>query len=101
MLEKVVSSQVTSYLQQHQLLDPMKSSYRKGALDRDCTPQARRLDMDAILDEKDSVLLVMLDLSAFHTIDHAILLNRLDDSMAKVWYFLTDRHQSVHINDAV
>ncbi len=29
-IEKVVASQLTSYLQQHQLLDPLQSAYRKG-----------------------------------------------------------------------
>ncbi len=65
--------------------------------------------MDAILDEKNGVLLVMLDLStAVNTLDHAILLNRLEDSVgvedvALMWLesYLADCHQSVHIKDAV
>ncbi len=65
--------------------------------------------MDAILHDKDGVLLVMLDLNtAFDALDHAILLNRLEDSVgvkgaAIRWpeSYFTDRHQSIHINDAM
>ncbi len=81
MLEEVVACQLTSYLQQHQLLDPLQSSYRKGHSTETALLKIKA-DMDALLDEKDSVLLVMLDLSAaFDTLDHAILVNRLEDSV--------------------
>ncbi len=61
------------------------------------------------MDDKDGVLLVILGMSAaFDTLNHPILLNRLEDSMgvkgaALRWLqsYLTDRHQGVHINDAV
>ncbi len=43
--------------------------------------------MDAILDDKDGVLLVMLDRlldpsAAFNALDHDVLLNRLEDSVS-------------------
>ncbi len=54
-------------------------------------------------------LLVLLDLSAaFNTIDHNILLNRLENSVgisgrALAWFksYLSDRHQFVAVNEKV
>ncbi len=54
-------------------------------------------------------LLVLLDLSvAFDTIDHNILLNRLENSVcingsALIWFksYLSDRHQFLAVNEEV
>ncbi len=101
-----MASQLTSYLQKHEFLDPLQSAYRKGHSTETALLKIKAY-MDTILYDKDGVLLVMLDLSAaFDTLDHAILLNRLEDSVgvtgaALRWLesYLTDRHQSVHIKD--
>ncbi len=106
MLQKLVASQLTSYLQQHQLLDPLQSAYRIER-ETETTILKIKADMDAILDDKGSVLLVMLDLSAaFDTLYDAIQLHRLENSVsvkgaAIRWLesYLTGRHQGVHIND--
>ena len=65
--------------------------------------------MDQILDQGDDVLLILLDLSAaFDTIDHNILLHRLEhivglseSALSWVRSYLTDRSQAVHIQDSV
>ena len=58
------------------------------------------------MDRKEAVFLVLLDLSsAFHTMDHALLLETLDtrfgiSGQALSWFrsYLTDRFQTVHID---
>ncbi len=68
-LEKVVFSQLTNCLQQHQLLDPLQSASKSKDTR---TTQDQKADIYAILDEKGSVLLVMLDPSAaFDTLNHS------------------------------
>jgi hypothetical protein len=77
-LEKVVSKRLVSHKEKHGLQDKMQSAYRRfhsteTALVRIQNDLLRGLDM------KQCCFLVMLDLSAaFDTVDHQILLNRLD-----------------------
>ncbi|KAI2645346.1 putative RNA-directed DNA polymerase from transposon BS [Labeo rohita] len=76
-LEKVVSSQLSSFLQKYDICEDFQS--------------------------------VLLDLSAvFDTVDHNILLNRLENYVgisgsALAWFksYLSDRHQFVAVNDEV
>ena len=107
-LEKVVAQQLTKYLQQHQLYDPLQSAYKKGHSTETALLKIKA-DVDNIMDDGDGVLLVMLDLSAaFDTLDHGILLNRLEHTVglkgsALSWMrsYLSNRHQQVHIDNAV
>ena len=107
-LEKVVAHQLTQHLQQHKLYDPLQSAYRKGHSTETALLKIKA-DTDRILDEGDGVLLVMLDLSAaFDTLDHSILLRRLQESVgfkatALKWLksYLSNRAQQVHINTAI
>jgi hypothetical protein len=78
-MEKVVAKQLIHHMRDHDLQDDLQSAYRSG-----CSTETALLkiksDMDQFLDEGDDVLLVLLDLSAaFDTIDHDILLERLED----------------------
>jgi len=106
-LEKVVAHQLTTHLQLHGLHDSLQSAYRKGHSTETALLKIKA-DLDSILDKGDGVLLVMLDLSAaFDTLDHEILLRRLEHSVglkgtALTWMrsYLSGRYQRVHINEA-
>ena len=79
-IEKIVASQLTGYLQENKLFPDLQSDYRQGH----STETALLKIFSDILDAADSVqvtLLGLLDLSAaFDTVDHDILLTRLQVS---------------------
>ena len=105
-LEKAVATQITRYLEEQQLMDPLQSAYRTGHSTETAMVHVKN-EIDGILDEGDAALLVLLDLSAaFDTIDHEILLRRLEDSVgirgdALQWIrsYLTERFQHVKIRE--
>ena len=78
--EKVVSVQLRAYLQEHGLFPAMQSAYRSFH----STETALVKVMDDLLlavDKGDEAILVMLDYSAaFETINHACLINTLQDT---------------------
>lgn len=101
-LEKVVASQIGSYLTQYDLLPSCQSAYRQyhsteTALVKVVSDIANAIDNGFI------TALIMLDLSAaFDTVDHNILLKRLELSFgfsgtALQWFnsYLVDRFQTV------
>lgn len=102
-LEKVVSSQVTKYLEDHNILPDMQSGFRKGR-----GTNTALLDVtDNILaaqDEGMGTILVLLDFSrAFDSIDISLLLAKLNyygfDSSVVQWFnsYLSNRTQIVEI----
>jgi len=107
-IEKVVAKQLTNHLRQHNLHDHLQSAYKQG-----CSTESAlikiKADMDMMIDQGDGILLVLLDLSAaFDTIDHRILLDRLQHhvgitGVALDWVqsYLTDRRQAVHIGSSI
>ncbi len=107
-LEKVVAKQLTRHIQIHDLHDDLQSAYRVGCSTETALIKIKS-DLDTILDQGHDVLLILLDLSAaFDTIDHEILLCRLESCVgltgkALQWIrsYLADRTQAVHIQDAV
>jgi hypothetical protein len=107
-LERVVAAQLTTYLESNLLQDPLQSAYRAGHSTESAVLKIKS-DLDTILDAGDAALMVLLDLSAaFDTIDHEILLTRLERDVgikgnALEWLtsYLSNRSQSVVINDAV
>jgi hypothetical protein len=107
-LEKVVAKQLTRHLHQHDLHDDLQSAYRQGCSTETALIKIKS-DIDSILDQGDDVLLVLLDLSAaFDTIDHTILLHRLQHyvglcSTSLQWMqsYLEGRSQAVHVGEAV
>ncbi len=107
-LEKIVSSQLYSFLEKHDICEDIQSGFRPSHN----TETAHIKVTNYLLSSSDRgciSLLVLLDLStAFVTIDHNILLNRLENFVcisgsALAWFksYLSDRHQFVAVNEEV
>ncbi len=107
-LEKVVSSQLYSFLEKNYICEDYQSGFRPYH----CTETTLiRVTNDLLLSSDHGCisLLVLQDLStAFDTIDHNILLNRLENFVgisgsALAWFksYLSDRHQFVAVNKEV
>ena len=105
LLERLVLQQLFSHLTFHNLLSPHQSAYRAGHSTE--TVLLRILnDLLTSLDQNKISVLLLLDLSAaFDTIDHEILLSRLEHSFgiqnsALDWFrsYLSDRKQLVIVN---
>ncbi len=107
-LENVVSSQLYSFLEKNDICEYFQSGFRpfysiETALIRVTNYLFLSSDHGCIS------LLVLLDLStAFDTIDHNVLLNRLENVVgisgsALAWFksYLSDRHQFVAVNEEV
>ena len=102
LLERVVAEQLLKHLEQNSYLDKFQSAYRAGFSTE--TALLKVLN-DALvnINSGNLVLLVLLDLSAaFDTINHSLLLDRLQSSAgicdsALSWFssYLTNRSQSV------
>lgn len=108
LMEKIVASQLEEHLTRNDLLDPFQSAYKQYH----STETALLLiqnDIAESLKAGSATALVLLDLSAaFDTIDHDILLSRLNFSYglngsALSWFkaYLKERHQCVVIRENV
>ncbi len=104
-LEKAVSSQLYSFLEKNDICEDFQSGFRPY---HSTETALIRVTNDLLLssDRGCISLLVLLDLSAaFDTIDHNILLNRLENfvgiSGSAFKSYLSDRHQFVAVNDEV
>ena len=76
--EKVVANQIMTYMYSTDLHESLQSAYRPGHSTETAMFKIKN-DIDVALDQGDGVLLVLLDLSAaFDTIDHKIMLSRLN-----------------------
>ncbi|KAK7101509.1 hypothetical protein V1264_019884 [Littorina saxatilis] len=103
--EKIVLSQLLDHLEANHLLYCNQSAYRSGQSTETALLKISN-DILTALDNNDVCLLSLLDLSAaFDTIDHAVLLSRLQNSFGisqsvLSWFqsYLTDRYQSVSVN---
>ena len=102
-LEKVVSSQLISYLEVNGLQEPLQSAYRKDHSTETALVRVQN-DVMAALGGKKACLMVLLDLSAaFDTVDHSQLLRTLRDLGVKgsafKWFecYLSNREQIVCI----
>ena len=106
-LEKVVLAQLLSHLQSNNLCNPLQSAYRAGHSTETVLLRVVN-DILAALDVDKLSVLLLLDLSAaFDTIDHQILLSRLDTvfgirSTALDWFrsYLSDRKQFVMVDNS-
>lgn len=103
-LEKVVSVRIENHINSHSLHDPAQSAYRSSHSTETALLRVHH-DIASALDNNYCAVLIMLDLSAaFDTIDHSILLNRLEfsygitgDALNWLESYLTDRKQCVSI----
>ncbi len=105
-LEKVASSQLYSFLEKNDICEDFQSGFRPS---HSTETALIKVTNDLLLSSDHGCisLLVLLDLStAFDTIDHNILLNRLENSVgisgsALAWFksYLSDRHQFVAVNE--
>ena len=104
-IEKVVALQLTSYLENDHLYEPLQSAYKQFHSKETALIKVHN-DIVTAIDNGYSVIFVLLDLSAaFHTVDHRILLKRLSTrfgicNKALDWFvsYLSDRTQFVKVN---
>ena len=103
-LEKVVAGQLLEHMVTFDLHEPLQSAYRSGHSTETALVRVQN-DLLRAVDKKQGVILVLLDLSTFDTIDHNILLLRLEERLgvggvALDWIrsYLSNRTQSVHVN---
>lgn len=105
LLEQVVSHRMEEHLQTQDLHDSFQSAYRKHHSTETALMKIHN-DITEALDQGSQVVLITLDLSAaFDTIDHQILLDRLQDLFgiagdAHKWLtsYFKDRVQSILID---
>ena len=104
-IERVVSPQLVDYLMENKIYPNLQSAFRKGYSTETALLRVHN-DLLEALDSGHQAFLVMLDFSAaFDTIDHQILLDRLESRFgicdtALSWFrsYLTSRIQYVKIN---
>jgi hypothetical protein len=103
-----LSSNFKKHLKDTGVLDKYQSAYRAGHSTESAILKIKA-DVDEILDSGDAVLLVSLDMSAaFDTVDHNVLLSRLEEyagvkGSALQWMrsYLENRSQAVVIDGVV
>ena len=104
-LEKIIYSRMCSHLELFPSLSPFQSAYRKFHSTETALTRIYN-DLLLAMNNKQVSALVLLDLSAaFETIDHSILLNRLNanfgfsgTAFSLLSSYLTNRSQSVKID---
>ena len=107
LIEKTVSKQLHNHQRINNLCEKLQSAYKEGHSTETALVKVHN-DISLALDKNKSVILVLLDLSAaFDTVDHDILIKRLETLFnikdnALEWFksYLTNRHQTVKISNA-
>ena len=108
LIESAVVEQYINHLNINKLNDPKQSAYKKNHSTETLLLKVKD-NIQLHIDQGEVVLLVLLDLSAaFDTIDHDIILNRLEKTYgvqdkALQWFksYLSGRCQTVNINSAL
>ena len=105
LLEKYVASQIRQYMDENDLFDVFQSAYRPA---HSCETALVRIQDDILhsLDNRNTVILVLLDLSAaFDTVDHRLLLDKLheigirDNAHRWIQSYLSQRTQAVKVDN--
>ncbi|XP_061477607.1 uncharacterized protein LOC133381973, partial [Rhineura floridana] len=106
-IERVVAKQLQTHLEEADYLDPFQSGFRTGH-GTETALVALVDDMRRALDRGEHTFLILLDLSAaFDTVDHGILLSRLEGlgigGTVLQWFrsYLSGRYQRVVLGDEV
>ena len=82
-IEKIAAMRLTNYLCDNNLNESLQSAYKK---DHSCETALLRIQNDILksIDDKQCVVLLLLDLSAaFDTVDHKMLLHRLQPGLVQ------------------
>ena len=101
-LERVVASQLKTYMDYNDLHDPLQSAYKTAHSTQSALLKVQK-DILRTVDHGGVVVLVLLDLSAaFDTIDHSIQHQLGINGVAHAWFesYLTRRTQRIQIGDA-
>ena len=107
-IERVVSAQLTTYLQLHNLNGPKQSAYRQFHSTETALIRVQN-DLLRAIDKHQEAVLVLLDYSAaFDTIDHQLLIKRMRErygitGVALKWFtsYLHDRIQTINIQNVL
>jgi exonuclease III len=107
LIERIAALQLVDHLQVNNLLDTFQSAYREYHSTETALLKVQN-DILMHLDKSDTVMLVLLDLSAaFDTIDHGILVKRMEkrcgikgNVLKFLKSYLTERKQKVVIGDS-
>ncbi len=104
-LEKLAFQQILKYLKNHELMDPLQSGFRKDHSTLSALLKVTN-DMYDALDNSEVSVLILLDYSkAFDTVNHQLLLTKLQalgfKTSALNWIlsYLSDRYQKVVVDD--
>jgi hypothetical protein len=107
LIERIVAVRLTNHMNENGLHEMLQSSYKNFFSTETVTLKVQNDILQAI-DNQKCVALILLDLSAaFDTVDHEILLTRMETRLgitgnALQWFrsYLSDRTQAVSINGA-
>ena len=104
-MKKAVAIQLTDHVMSHHLNETFQSAYKNFHSTETALVRVHN-DILCAIDNKESVILLLLDLSAaFDTVDHSIILSRFRDRFGVngtvlAWFesYLTSRKQFVQFN---
>ena len=107
-IKKVIAAQLTSYVEDNNLCDLFQSANRRNHSTETALNRVHS-DIAMAIDKGHSAILVLLDLSAaFDTVDHSMLLSRLNTRFgicdkALDWFqsYLSGRTQFVKVNNGI
>ena len=108
MIERAVANQMVEHMKQNDLFEPLQSAYKEGHSTETALLKVQN-DLLVAMDNQRVSILVLLDLSAaFDTVNHRLLLKRLNDRCGVVrdalkWFesYLTDRSQTVKVKNVI